>query len=248
MSYDAKSFWEERLSSKLDLKATGHRAFSLEYNSWLYKAQTDAIENALSQFKISTKDISFLDVGSGGGYFIHFFQEKGCSPITGIDITQSSVIYLREEYPHLRFHQIDITQPDILRGESFKLILVMSVFYHITSDNNFTSAVDNVCRLLDSKGIILICDLFGRTILPSPKHVRMRGRKEYEGILQKHEINILNIAPIYYLLNRTFLPKIGPFIINTLHLGRMLYSTDCWLRKKNIKKNGNLKLLVGQKA
>jgi hypothetical protein len=61
-------------------------------------------------------------------------------------------------------------------------------------------------------------------------------------------VQVLDTVPIYYYLNRTFIPSLGPRFMSSLKLGRRLYGWDKGLREKGASSRGGMQLLLAQKA
>ena len=137
---DTRAYWETRLSGRPNLRGTGHRAFSLDYNTWLYQAQLDCLRLVFARHAVTVRGRSVLDVGSGTGFYIRYYVEQGARPVTGLDITEISVRYLQNAYPQQCFVTGDITAPHLPVSPSFHLISAISVLYHILDDALFERA------------------------------------------------------------------------------------------------------------
>lgn len=243
-----QTYWEKRLQSNFDLRSTGHRRFDLEYNTWLYRAQVDCLNYLIRKYEIIVQDKSVIDIGCGTGFFFEYFQNYQPTSLTGIDITQASIDFLKEKFPLGRFFKVDISEPILPIEGNFDFISAMGVLYHIIDDNRFNQAVRNLSQILSPGGYIFISDTFKKPFLPTAQHARHRALDNYLPILETHQIKILNILPLYFFLNRPFIPTIGPWILNTFHLGKLLYKLDTRLRESGIPNMDNLKILVGQKS
>lgn len=244
---NTEEFWEKRLSNNLNLRATGHRAFSLEYNYWLYQAQLDTLELAFANNKIEVNNKPLLDIGSGGGFFVDFLKKKGGSPITGVDITASSVDHLKRNFAECTFYHADISFQQLPFNDKFYLVLAMSVLFHIVDEAGFEQAVNNICASINPGGYLLLCDKLHRSWIPEVAHVKTRDLKSYLPIFHQHGVEVVEILPIYYFLNRVYVPVVMPWIINRLGLGKVFYQLDTKLRKNHCPNLGEMKLLVAKK-
>ncbi len=244
---NTQRYWEERLTLNLNLRGTGHRAFGMDYNKWLYQAQTDCLDLLIAQHNIDVAGQRVLDVGSGSGFFVDYFAQRGAGTIYGVDITEVSVAHLRETYPQHTFLTCDIadTQPSI--DHDFQLISVMSVLYHILDDTRFATAVTNLAHWLMPGGYLFISDTFAPSLLLTARHARFRTLHEYEQILLEHEIEIVDLIPVYYLLNRTFIPLLGPKLMDLLALGKWFYQFDQRMRNNGKNNRDGMKLLLARK-
>jgi hypothetical protein len=133
-----------------------------------------------------------------------------------------------------------------VEGE-FDIISVMGVLYHIIDDVRFNRALSNLSKMLAPGGSIIITDTFRKPFLPTAQHARYRELANYKSILETEKVKILEIRPLYYLLNRPFIPVVGPWFLNTFRMGKLLFKLDTRLRNMGISNLDNLKILVGQK-
>jgi SAM-dependent methyltransferase len=245
---DTEQYWDQRLAANLNLRGTGHRAFDMEYNRWLYQAQLDCLELAISRNGVDIRGRRVLDVGSGTGFFVECFQQHEAAELYGVDISETSTRYLQDTFPSGFFATYDISDADFPFEGTFELISVISVLYHIVDDDRFHSALQNICQRLSAGGYLLLSDTFRTPRLPTAKHARPRPLASYLSIFQQNQVNVLDTVPIYYYLNRTFIPLLGPRIVSGLKLGRRLYEWDRGLREKGTSSRGGMQLLLAQKA
>jgi SAM-dependent methyltransferase len=246
---DTRQYWDQRLASDLSLRGTGHRAFDLSYNFWLYQAQLDRCESVMQRNGIQLVGKHALDVGSGSGFWIEYLLQKGTASVYGIDISETSIQYLEKRYPKCHFFVQDISDStvDYLFEQRFNFISALGILYHIVDETCFQQALHNLCRLLVPGGYLLLSDTFRKTFLPAPQHVRFRPLMIYQSIFQQHDTRVLQIAPLYYLLNRSFIPFIGPKILSLLRVGRMLYWIDDSLWRFGLVNGTGIKLLLARR-
>jgi len=246
-SFNPREYWEKRLRSSFDLQGTGHHRFDLEYNKWLYHAQRDCMDDLVNKYKFTVSGKRIIDIGSGTGFYLEYYQSYQPASLTGMDITQCSIEYLKKKFPEGHFIQHDISDQFLPPKDAFDIISAMGVLYHIIDDNKFTQAVTNLCDMLVPEGYLLISDAFNEPFFPSARHAHFRGLKSYQPILEAHQIKIIHTIPLYYFLNRSFIPFIGSRIIKTFRLGKPLYHLDRILRSFALSNFGNLKILLAQK-
>ena len=142
-NFDPQNYWEKRLAENPNLLGTGHRAFSLAYNQILYQAQIDCLDALLNKHEISVQNQTVLDVGSGTGFFVDYYLNKGARVI-GLDLTEASVKFLKRNFPTCQFFQADVSEKKLPVNRSVNLVSVISVFYHIVDDLRFQRAVKNL--------------------------------------------------------------------------------------------------------
>lgn len=242
-----QSYWEERLRNNLNLRGTGHRAFGLAYNGWLYRAQSDCMDAVSARAGVEIAGRKVLDVGSGTGYFVEYFKRKGAAHVTGLDITQSSVDYLAQTYPEDDFRVADVAATDFVLGRQFEIVSIISVLYHVVDDAGFAQAVKNLCDHVAPGGYLFLSDTFQQPLLPTARHARFRSLDQYRALLNAGEMEIVEVLPIYYLLNQTFVPVVAPRLIDLFGLGKPMYHLDTWLRGRGMGNGAGMKLLLARK-
>jgi 2-polyprenyl-3-methyl-5-hydroxy-6-metoxy-1,4-benzoquinol methylase len=193
---------------------------------------------------------SVLDVGSGFGFFVDYFLERGAAPITGLDIAPASVEYLRQTYPQGTFHCVDIGAAAELPGAGpYDIVSVVSVLYHLVEEAPFKQALRHICRAVAPGGHLLVSDMFAPTWQPlSPGHVQFRDLAAYHAIFKQFKLQIIGRLPIYYLMNRTFVPRLAPPILGLAPVTRLLARLDRWLRAGRVKYGAGLKLLLAKRV
>ena len=245
---DYRDYWEQRLSQNLDLRGTGHRAFGLELNEVLYQAQRDCLELILHKHGISLSGRRVLDVGSGTGYYVRLFEQLGAAEVVGLDITETSVRYLRDTFPDRQFHVCDIGGEQLPIDGEFDVVSVISVLYHLVDDRQFERAIANLSRLLVPDGILMVSDTFRTPLLPTASHARLRPLETYERAFSQHRLRIEDVVPMYYLLNRTFVPVIGPWMLRSRALQGWLYALDKRWRAAGRDNGRAMKLMLARKT
>src|SRR4051812_37559178 len=113
----------------------------------------------IADLKIKATGGDVLDVGSGSGRWIRFFLEHfRPRKLVGADYTLASVELLRKWFPtssqtQLEFRHADITDPKLdLGGQTFDLIIIANVLFHIPEQELFTNALSNLVRHVKPDG------------------------------------------------------------------------------------------------
>jgi len=211
---DTQSYWEARLRSRPDLRGTGHRQFSVDYNAAMYKVATDRLRETLDGVRVSLDGARVLDVGAGLGYFVGQYLEWGAAHVTGIDITEISVRHLRQLFPQLEFIQADIASENLVLPPDYDLVSAISVLFHILDNRKFERALGNICASVRPGGHLLVVDAFWKPLLPTAKHTRLRSLKHYLPTLGRHAFRVLAVRPMYYFMGRSVVPFIGPRLLS----------------------------------
>lgn len=243
-----KNFWDDRLAQAPSLVGTGHRAFNLEYNKALYSMQSDTLDLMLKMADVSVSGKSVLDIGSGIGYYIEYFSRLGASSITGIDIAPSSITYLQDTFPQFDFYCTDVGTASELPVSGVDIISSISVLYHIVNDNEFENALHLMCDALAPDGYLLITDMFRPSIQLTASHARFRNSDSYKPVFGEHNVDLLDIIPMYYFMNRTYIPVAMPKILQLKPVTSILQRADTYLRQKRFPLMKGLQLMLAKKG
>mgnify|MGYP001586357550 FL=1 len=202
MEYKAREYWEGRLRRNFSLSATGHSGFSLGYNRYMYKLKAKKLTQALRRYNINVEGARVLDIGSGTGFFVEYYLNRGAGAVSGLDITDVSVELLSRKFPDCRFSRLDISKSRYPAADKFDIINVFDVLYHIVDDGDFRSAIKNMAVCARAGAGLFITDSL-RPELGAARHVRYRGLDNYKDILAEEDIDIVDIIPVLNLLGRS---------------------------------------------
>jgi SAM-dependent methyltransferase len=218
--YNGETYWSKRLGARFDLSGVGFRNVSVKYNEWLYKAHGRALEKVLKEYEIDLSSARFADLGCGTGYFIDYFVNRGVKRPAGLDITEIAIGKMEERYPDGEFRVGDLSAENLPLKGPFDVVTCFAVLYHIIDDNSFKRAIENAAGLVAPGGYLLISDYFKRR--PAKRtpatHFYSRSADVFREELEKYGLEILEIAPIYFWMNRpldTANPSAG-FLLDAL--------------------------------
>jgi SAM-dependent methyltransferase len=94
------------------------------------------------------------------GHWINFFRQVYlANHVTGIEITDQMVAFLRERFPDCDIRCSDISEP--LHIEPVDVVSAIGVMFHIVDDRRWHSAIGNLSRVLKPDGVMLIGGDFG---------------------------------------------------------------------------------------
>jgi len=125
------------------------------------------------------RDIGILDIGTGEGFWLRYYQEQGATTVTGIDITRSSVTAARQNAPQASIVQAD-TRLLPFADHSFDLVLSYGVVEHFPET---LLALEEHVRVVKPGGkvIVAIPNRFGF------RHAERWNRNPpYGGFMHKH--------------------------------------------------------------
>lgn len=108
---------------------------------------------------------SVLDLGSGAGHWIDFYQRLGAVKVGGIEISKKCVEYLSAKYNHEesvtiwhgKVHEVLETKV----SENYDLINAIGVLFHIVDDRELMNVLQLSFQKLNSKGLFVIGGNFG---------------------------------------------------------------------------------------
>lgn len=130
-----------------------------------------------------------LDVGCGSGRWVGFFL-KHFRPtrLLGVDYTQASVDLLQRWHLNqqslagqtsLEFRQASITQKALDLGETFDLINIANVLFHIPEPDLFMAALHNLRHHLAPDGCVITTEYLPRTSMRT-NWMLVRSRYDFE--------------------------------------------------------------------
>lgn len=155
-NYKPKTFWNELLSNSFDLRGVGHYRMSNEENLKMYEEKKKILAGEMQKAGVNiTPDTSMVEIGIGVGYWTDYFNSLGVKEYLGNDIAEVSVTNLQKKYPQYKFLQGDISEVK-LPENSFDTGVMIDVTQHITDDDRFNKAMDNLWKSLKSGAYLII--------------------------------------------------------------------------------------------
>lgn len=155
-SYKPKTFWNDLLTNSFDLKGVGHYRMSNEENLKMYEDKKAILKSEMDKAGIKiTESTAIVEIGIGVGFWTDYFNSLGAKDYTGNDIAEISIINLQQKYPQYSFIHGDISEIKLPENR-FDLGVMIDVTQHITDDDRFNSAMDNLWRSLKSGAHLII--------------------------------------------------------------------------------------------
>lgn len=155
-NYKPKTFWNELLTNSFDLKGVGHYRLSNEENLKMYEEKKAILISEMDKAGVKvTENTSIVEIGIGVGYWTDFFYSLGAKDYTGNDIAEISIINLQKKYPQYNFILGDISEVKLPECR-YDLGIIIDVTQHITDDERFASAMDNLWQSLKSGAKLII--------------------------------------------------------------------------------------------
>lgn len=244
--FEPQGYWEDRLARHSDLRGTGQRSFDGRYNGWLYRRQLEVVAAAVDRHVPRLGEARALDVGSGTGAFVELFHGLGVGEVAGCDITETAVAALGRRFPGDRFVRWDVADPPPFAG-LFDVVTAMSVLFHVVDHERFARALGHLAGLVAPGGALLVNDVFPREERRTPPHVRFRPLATYRRALAASGLEVAELVPLFYLLNRRFVPLAGARLLSALRAGGLLYRADRLLAARGWRRGAQQRLLVARR-
>ncbi len=142
---------------------------SLNYNKISTKYHYNNIEISIIKYlsinnQINERELTILDIGSGTGHWIDFYQSiLNVKNIIGCEISSVCADFLKEKYKNDEKVKIEISDIlDIKDYENkFDVINAIGVVFHIVDDNKWEKTIINCSKMLKKDGILIVGGNFG---------------------------------------------------------------------------------------
>jgi SAM-dependent methyltransferase len=146
-----------------------------------------------------------LDVGSGIGVWIDFWQRMGAREITGVDLNHLAVSRLRTRYPDHEILHRDLGDADAVLPHHMDIVSAMSVLLHITDDVRFERALRCVLASVRDGGSVILMEpvvvhqYWGPPVTPE-SNSRARPLHTYLRVLADMDFKVTVLRPAACLL------------------------------------------------
>lgn len=211
--YWDKSFYSDGVSDRQTILAN-KSPISAKYH---YSSIELKILKHLYNNGVDINGTSVLDVGSGSGYWIAFYKAMGAGEVTGIDVSESSIEFLKDKYANdekvLLYHG---KASELIGGMSKKMDIVnaIGVMFHIVDDEEWRETIEKIADRLPTGGIFVVGGHFGILnglnvqIKGGQINKRLRSRSVWKKTLKKAGFSKVNVYNNYaYLWINDRLPE-----------------------------------------
>jgi len=193
--------WKQTSSDAADTAA-------LSYSSPVEDAVLYPIyEKLIADLSLRASGGRVLDVGSGSGRWIRFFLERfKPARLVGTDFTQASVdLLMRWHAPMIAenlaaFLTADITAENLNLGETFDLINIANVLFHIPEPDRFARALINLAAHLAEGGRVITTEYLPRTSMRT-EWMLVRSRYDFERAVDAAGMKIVDIRACSFFSN-----------------------------------------------
>lgn len=202
--FNARDYWESRLSEQYSLTGVGYRRLGLHFNRWMYRVRARVFARVAASLGVDWSEARVLDVGAGTGFYVDQWHRLGVPSVTGFDITAKAVEELSRRFPQDRFHQVDIGQPPdpaLVAEGPFDAASAMDVLFHIVDDDQYAQSFRAIAALLRPGGWFLWSDNFLRHETERVEHQVSRPLEESERLVREAGFEIAGRVPMFVLMN-----------------------------------------------
>ena len=177
--YDPVKYWEKRLKGNFNLIGVGNRRYSEEKNREMYDVKKNILSGVLKSMNIDIAGKKVLEIGCGVGYWTEYCRDSGCADYVGIDISETAVRTLQEEYPDYRFISGDVSE--LKMDEQFEIVLMIDVTQHIVDDEKFKKSMEFIKSSLEKNGHFVVTSWL-RNKVRDKYYEKSRGIEYYKDI------------------------------------------------------------------
>ncbi len=170
MPYSPSDYWHQ-LHRRGDLSAVGQSALPPGINGWLYRTLARNYGRFVRRHRLDRPiPERVFDVGSGTGFWVEWWYERGVSRVDGCDLVPEAVDRLNERFgtERGRIRAADITDPTGLGAETYDLVSCQNVLLHVTDDAAFRRALAHIAALVTPGGSLVLTE----PILLHPEYER----------------------------------------------------------------------------
>lgn len=183
-----------------------------------YNSVEMKITRHLFNHRIPVARSDVLDIGSGSGHWIDFYQSLHAREIVGLDVSRASVDHLKKKYAaqdNIRIlHGKAVSLLDQL-DMRFHIINAIGVMFHIVHDSEWRETIHITSQLLKKQGVLIVGSHFGLfnslNVQISRKgeiNKRLRSRRQWKRTLIQAGFSDVRIYPNRaYLHIRDTLPE-----------------------------------------
>jgi SAM-dependent methyltransferase len=204
--YDPDGYWSTLHASGDDLRVVGYPTLPLAFNRVLYKNTAIAVRRALRQADVDVTGQSVLDIGSGIGFWVDFWQSEEALSVAGADLVPGAVERLHARFPGHDFVVADLSERVPFPSREFGVVSAMGVLLHITDPVRFKRAVANIAKQVASDGVLVLVEplvVHGRWMERGTEgaHNVVRTVADWEQALAGTGLHIAHLEPITFILS-----------------------------------------------
>ncbi|MBF8188502.1 methyltransferase domain-containing protein [Nonomuraea sp. K274] len=197
-----QGFWEDRLRDDWTVSGVGYKTLGRAFNLWMYRVRSEVFNREAATLALDPATARVLDVGSGTGFYVRHWQLRGINSVVGCDLTQAAVDRLRERFPSVTFHRLDIAEPgEVLEPESFEAVSAMDMLFHITDDTRYKAALRSIQQALKPGGYFVLSENFLHRPEQRGDHQANHTLPWIAAALEEAGFEVMRRVPMLVLMN-----------------------------------------------
>lgn len=151
-------YWSRLHGESHDESVVGYPELPVSLNRAIFAALVASTSRMLADHGLLRRPGRVLDVGSGTGIWLEFWQRAGADEIVGCDLAEGAVEHLRSIYPRLRIERADIGALEPPFDDQFDVVSAIAVLLHIVDEQRWRQAVSNIARLVRPGGHVVLVE------------------------------------------------------------------------------------------
>ena len=151
--YNAKSFFESywKATEGFEDRCTISPQKSELHARFHYNLVENNIIEFLVDHNYNVADLDVLDIGSGTGHWLRFWEDLSANSVTGIEISETAFKKLQRKFKgheNIRIILGDISSDTFHLDRKFDVINAIGVMFHVVDDKLWEKAIKNLCNYL----------------------------------------------------------------------------------------------------
>ena len=163
-SYDPAPWFDRFYGSGVSDRQTIASDKDVTSAQYHYASVELLITRYLVNHGISVQGASVFDIGSGAGHWINFYKKLGAEKCVGIDVSEHSVNFLRDEFRDDSSVQMNkVLFQDYLEKttDQYDLINAIGVMFHVVDDVDWRRGLAVIANSLRDGGHLVVGGNFG---------------------------------------------------------------------------------------
>lgn len=162
-----------------------------------YNQVENGIMEIIMKNNLPIKNMCVLDVGSGSGHWLAFFQtcfDEG--QLFGVDFSRSALDKLKVKFGSaIGLNHWDISNeiPGDLASCRFDIINAVGIIFHIVDDSKWQKAIKNLSYLLNKSGVLIIGGDFGEATVERGVIRKTRSLQEWRELATDLDLKIMDV-------------------------------------------------------